>query len=80
MLLPRPCKIEQYAIERQLSGAVGIVNANVLHPLISIVLLQSRRQLGCRALQDEIQIRQVSPWIAVLIMQQAISDSTTHKR
>ncbi len=79
MLSPRPSEIEQHTIERQLSGAVGIVDANILHPLISVVPLQRCRQLGGRALQDQIQIRKVSPWIAVLIMQQGITDSTTHK-
>ena len=79
MLLPRPSEIEQDAIEGQLSGAVGIVDTNILHPLVSVVPLQRCRQIGGRAFQYQIQIRQVSPWIAVLIMQQGITDSTAHK-
>jgi len=79
MLSPGPCKIEQHAIERELSCAVCTMHTHILDPLVSVVPLQRCRQLGGRALQDQIQIRQVSPWIAVLIMQQGITDSTTHK-
>ena len=79
MLLPRPSEIEQHAIERKLSCAVVTMNTHLLNPLASVVLLQSRHQGRGRPLDHHIQIRQISPWIAVLVMQQGITHSTTHE-
>ena len=78
MLLPRPCKIEQDAIERQLSRAIGTVDANLFDPLVSVVPLKSHRQLRGRPLQYQIKIREMSPRITLLIVQQGISDSSAH--
>ena len=79
MLLPRPSEIEQHAIEGQLSCPVSSMNTQLLDPLVSVVPLKSRRQLRGRPLQDQIKIREMSPRITLPIVQQGISDSSTHE-
>jgi hypothetical protein len=79
MLLPRRSEIDQHAIEGQLRCAVGSMHTNLLDPLISVVLHKSRRKLRGRPLDHQIQIRQRSPWISVLIVQQGITHSAAHE-
>ena len=55
------------------------MNTQLLNPLISEVPLKSRCQLRGRPLQYQIKIREMSPRITLLIVQQGISDNSAHE-